>query len=83
LLVEEAMPIKRVDMRVIVISDLHMGAGPLEDFDPEVEAGLVEFCAQIAADDRPTEFVINGDFCRLSCAGRSRPAHRAPAADSW
>jgi UDP-2,3-diacylglucosamine pyrophosphatase LpxH len=49
-------------MRVIVISDLHMGSGPLEDFDPEVEQALVEFCDQIIADDQPTEFVINGDF---------------------
>jgi metallophosphoesterase superfamily enzyme len=49
-------------MRVIVISDLHMGSGPLEDFDSEVEKGLAEFCDQIAAEDEPTEFVINGDF---------------------
>lgn len=49
-------------MRVIVISDLHMGSGPLEDFDPEVEQALVDFCAQVAAEDQPTEFVINGDF---------------------
>jgi metallophosphoesterase superfamily enzyme len=49
-------------MRVVVISDLHMGAGPLEDFDPEVERALVEFCDEVAADHRPTEFIINGDF---------------------
>lgn len=49
-------------MRVIVISDLHMGSGPLEDFDPEVEKGLAEFCDQIATEGRPTELVINGDF---------------------
>ncbi|MDP1865407.1 MAG: metallophosphoesterase [Bradyrhizobium sp.] len=49
-------------MRVIVISDLHMGCGPLEDFDPEVEQGLIEFCNQIAAEEELTELVINGDF---------------------
>jgi UDP-2,3-diacylglucosamine pyrophosphatase LpxH len=49
-------------MRVIVISDLHIGAGPLEDFDPEVEQALGEFCDQIVAEKQPTEVVINGDF---------------------
>jgi UDP-2,3-diacylglucosamine pyrophosphatase LpxH len=49
-------------MRVIVISDLHIGCGPLEDFDVEIEQALVEFCAEVAADARSTEFVINGDF---------------------
>jgi UDP-2,3-diacylglucosamine pyrophosphatase LpxH len=49
-------------VRVLVISDLHMGAGSLDDFDPEVEQGLVEFCGQIAADKHLSELVINGDF---------------------
>jgi metallophosphoesterase superfamily enzyme len=49
-------------MRVIVISDLHIGAGSLEDFDPEVEQAFGEFCDQIIAENQPTEVVINGDF---------------------
>ena len=49
-------------MRIIVVSDLHMGSGPLEDFDPEVEIGFAEFCDQILAEGALTELVINGDF---------------------
>jgi hypothetical protein len=49
-------------MRVIVISDLHIGAGPLEDFDQEAEQALGAFCDWIAAEKQPTEVVINGDF---------------------
>jgi UDP-2,3-diacylglucosamine pyrophosphatase LpxH len=49
-------------MRVVVISDLHIGSGPLDDFDREIELGLVAFCREICVNGEPTEFVINGDF---------------------
>jgi hypothetical protein len=38
-------------MRVVVISDLHMGSGPLDDFDREIEMALVAFCQRML----PTE----------------------------
>jgi UDP-2,3-diacylglucosamine pyrophosphatase LpxH len=49
-------------MRVLVISDLHIASGPLDDFDKAIEAELASFCCQIAAEGVPTELVINGDF---------------------
>ena len=49
-------------MRLIVISDIHVGSGPLDDFDQELERGFVDFLDQLAADPRPTLLVVNGDF---------------------
>lgn len=49
-------------MRLIVISDVHIGCGPLDDFDRELEGGLVDFLDELAADAAPTLLVINGDF---------------------
>jgi UDP-2,3-diacylglucosamine pyrophosphatase LpxH len=49
-------------MRLIVISDVHVGSGPLDDFDEELEQGFVDFLGQLAADTTPTLLVINGDF---------------------
>src|SRR5262249_30956194 len=49
-------------MRLVVISDVHVGSGPLDDFDPELERGLVDFLDLVAADQTPTLLVINGDF---------------------
>ena len=30
-------------MRLVVISDIHVGSGPLDDCDAELEGGLVSF----------------------------------------
>src|SRR6516162_7488182 len=49
-------------MRLVVISDIHVGSGPLDDCDAELERGLVSFLEQMAADSEPTTLVINGDF---------------------
>src|SRR5258706_1830715 len=49
-------------MRILVISDLHLASGQLDDFDPEIEDALVEFLGQVSSERRETELVINGDF---------------------
>ncbi|MDQ2974822.1 MAG: metallophosphoesterase [Acidobacteriota bacterium] len=46
----------------IVISDLHIGAGPLDDCDAELERCLLDFLADIGSAGSPVELVINGDF---------------------
>lgn len=48
--------------RIVVISDLHIGAGKLDDCDQELERGLVDFLSSLSTDDSPIELVINGDF---------------------
>lgn len=47
--------------RSVVISDLHVGAGPLDDCDPEVESCLIQFLHELSR-NFPVELVINGDF---------------------
>lgn len=47
---------------ILVISDLHIGSGALDDFDLELEQHLSGFLAEKAAGDNPVELVINGDF---------------------
>ena len=49
-------------MRLSVISDLHVGSGPLDDCDAVLESALVEFLAAVSDDATPTTLVINGDF---------------------
>jgi UDP-2,3-diacylglucosamine pyrophosphatase LpxH len=49
-------------MRLCIISDLHVGAGPLDDCDEELEAQLVAFLDRLSAQPEPTVLVINGDF---------------------
>jgi UDP-2,3-diacylglucosamine pyrophosphatase LpxH len=46
----------------VVISDLHISAGPLDDCDAELEGALVGFLGGLAARAEPVELVINGDF---------------------
>lgn len=48
--------------KIIVISDLHVGAGPLDDCDAELEGCLVRFLRECSLGDTPVELVINGDF---------------------
>lgn len=47
---------------VVIISDLHIGAGKLDDFEPEIEREFVRFVREIAAWREPVELVINGDL---------------------
>jgi UDP-2,3-diacylglucosamine pyrophosphatase LpxH len=49
-------------MRLVVVSDLHVASGPLDDCDPSIEADLVRFCSSLEAAGDPVELVINGDF---------------------
>jgi UDP-2,3-diacylglucosamine pyrophosphatase LpxH len=48
--------------RIIVISDLHISAGKLDDFDKELEAHFVHFLEELGRRKYPLELVINGDF---------------------
>lgn len=47
----------------IIISDIHVGAGELDDCDGKLEAQLVHFLGSLSARrESPVELVINGDF---------------------
>lgn len=50
------------ERRVLVISDLHVGAGLLDDFDSEVEQHFVAFLEHWLHDAGDVELVINGDM---------------------
>jgi UDP-2,3-diacylglucosamine pyrophosphatase LpxH len=47
---------------IVIISDLHVGAKPLDDFDEEIETHLINFLGEQASRQRTVELVINGDF---------------------
>lgn len=47
---------------IIVISDLHIGAGVLDDFDDELESCFCDFLMKLSSENMPAELVINGDF---------------------
>src|SRR4051794_8079044 len=47
---------------LLVISDLHMGAGPLDDFEPEIEKHFVDFLHEWREADDGAELVVNGDL---------------------
>jgi UDP-2,3-diacylglucosamine pyrophosphatase LpxH len=46
----------------VVISDLHLGEGVLDDFDGELEAHLVAFLQWLGTLPQPVELIVNGDF---------------------
>lgn len=46
-------------MKTLVVSDLHVSCGALDDFDSELELLFISFLDQLETD---TELVINGDF---------------------
>lgn len=48
--------------KLITISDLHISAQALDDFDPEIESKFVAFLAELASRRDAVELVINGDF---------------------
>lgn len=60
--------ISNLDHRIIVISDIHIGAGELDDFTSELEVHLVAFINGIGSDQCPVELVINGDFFDFATA---------------
>ena len=47
---------------VVVVSDLHISAGALDDCDGELETAFCAFCSELAAEDQPIDLVVNGDF---------------------
>lgn len=48
--------------RLVIISDLHISNGELDDFDQEIEGHLLTFLEHIAAGEDGCELIINGDF---------------------
>jgi len=48
--------------KLVAISDLHMSAQALDDFDPEIEQKFVAFLSWLASGHESVELVINGDF---------------------
>ncbi|HEV2806210.1 MAG TPA: metallophosphoesterase [Chthoniobacterales bacterium] len=48
--------------KTIVISDLHIGSGQLDDCDDEIEDCLVRFLHECSSEDLSVELIINGDF---------------------
>ena len=48
--------------KLMIISDLHIGAGVLDDCDKELESQLVRFLEYVEGQPEPVELVINGDF---------------------
>ena len=48
--------------KLISISDLHISAQALDDFDTEIEDQLVGFLAELGSGSDSVELVINGDF---------------------
>jgi metallophosphoesterase superfamily enzyme len=47
---------------LVVISDLHMGSGSIDDFEPEIEKHFIAFLEDWRANNDGTELVINGDL---------------------
>ena len=48
--------------KLVVISDLHMSAQALDDFDTEIEQKFVLFLSSLKSRPESIELVINGDF---------------------
>lgn len=46
----------------VVISDLHIGSGELDDCDDELEGNLVDFLSWLSHREEPTMLIINGDW---------------------
>jgi len=48
--------------RLVTISDLHISAEPLDDFDGEIESKFSGFLSELGLGSAQVELVINGDF---------------------
>ena len=46
----------------IIISDVHIGAGRLDDCDQDLESNLCDFLKMLSDRDDSIELIINGDF---------------------
>lgn len=60
---------------IIVISDIHVSAGPLDDCDLELENCLVSFLEELSAKASALKLVINGDFLDFIQAPPWQGAH--------
>lgn len=54
--------------RIVVISDVHVGGGELDDFTAELQEHLVRFLSELSVLTEPVELVINGDFFDFATA---------------
>lgn len=67
---------------IVVISDLHIGAGTLDDFDVAIELELVAFLTVLSKSSTQIELVINGDFLNFVQSDPwNDPDLRAPSVD--
>jgi UDP-2,3-diacylglucosamine pyrophosphatase LpxH len=48
--------------RIVIISDLHISAGALDDCDGDIESKFTAFCSELSSAKQAVELVINGDF---------------------
>src|ERR1700709_547648 len=48
--------------RTVIISDLHVSSGKLDDCDKILDDCICQFFRHTAGDKVPTEIIINGDF---------------------
>jgi UDP-2,3-diacylglucosamine pyrophosphatase LpxH len=65
--------------QVIVISDLHISAAELDDFDDELEGCFQDFLPAVAPPQDAVELVINGDFLDFVQAPPwEKPARQQP-----
>ncbi|MBV8846608.1 MAG: metallophosphoesterase [Bryobacterales bacterium] len=48
--------------KIIVISDAHISAPPLDDFDSEIEAKFIQLTEHLGSISDAVELIINGDF---------------------
>lgn len=46
----------------VVLSDIHIGSGILDDFDDEIENLFCDFLIELSSRDMPIELIFNGDF---------------------
>ena len=49
-------------MGTVIVSDLHIGAGPLDNCDPELETHIVRFLQEHLTHLAPLELIVNGDL---------------------
>lgn len=53
---------QKIHPRTIVISDVHIGAGELDNCIPKLEGLLIDFLNSLSSNKESVELVINGDF---------------------
>jgi UDP-2,3-diacylglucosamine pyrophosphatase LpxH len=68
--------------RIFIISDVHVGAGEIDDFVPSLEAALIAFLDALRRMDQGVELVINGDFFDFATAAPWEDEHLESTTDS-